>query len=111
MRIVIKYQISTQYTDTPGLRYRSQGNFSGEDFREVVLIPLLNQAKEKNDTIEINLDGTYGYPTSFLEEAFGGLVREYKDPSIRNYFSFICTDEPGLINEIEDDFSRALERK
>lgn len=56
------------------------------------------------------------YPTnssrsSFLEESFGGLVRRHNDSSIRKYFSFVCTDEPSLLAEIEDDFSRALERK
>lgn len=108
---MIKYQISTEYTDTLGLRYRTQGPYSGEDFRETVLIGLLQKAKDNNDVVEINLDGTYGYPTSFLEEAFGGLVRKYKDPTVRQYFSFICTDEPSLLDEIEEDFKRALERK
>ena len=108
---MIKYRISTEYTDTPGPRYRIQGDFSGEDFREVVLVPLLTKAKELNEKIEINLDGAFGYPSSFLEESFGGLVRKYKDNSIRKYFSFICTDEPSLLDEIDDDFARALDRK
>ena len=108
---MIEYKISRQYTDTPGPRFCSQGDFSGEDFRETVLVPLLERAEKENEIIEINLDGAFGYPSSFLEESFGGLVRRRNDSSIRKYFSFVCTDEPSLLAEIEDDFSRALERK
>jgi hypothetical protein len=46
--------------------------FSGERFREEFLRPILTA--ENKITVEI--DGTEGYGSSFLEEAFGGLVRK-----------------------------------
>lgn len=63
--------IAADFSRTPGGRYRTDGPASGEEFRESVLIPAL----EENNSIVIELDGTRGYPSSFLEEAFGGLVR------------------------------------
>lgn len=63
--------IAAEFSKTPGGRYRTDGPASGEEFRESVLIPALRE----NATIVIELDGTRGYPSSFLEEAFGGLVR------------------------------------
>ena len=64
--------VSKQFSPTPAGRYLSDGPYSGEAFREKLLFPALNA----NDVVEINLDGALGYGSSFLEEAFGGLVRE-----------------------------------
>ncbi len=64
--------IAKEFTETPAGRYVTDGSYSGERFRDDILLPaLLN-----NDLVTINLDGTLGYGSSFLEEAFGGLIRE-----------------------------------
>ena len=60
---------------SPGGRYVTDGPFSGEWFRETVLIPVLRQAEQSREPVVVELDGTFGYGASFLEEAFGGLVR------------------------------------
>jgi hypothetical protein len=64
--------IGTDYTDMPGGRYAKYGAFSGEDFRDGVLVPAL----ERNERVVVSLDGAKTYMNSFLEEAFGGLIRE-----------------------------------
>ena len=63
--------ISRDFSKFPGGRYKSIGKGSGEEFRERFLIPAL----ERGEPLVIDMDGTEGYPPSFLEEAFGGLVR------------------------------------
>lgn len=69
MRTVI--DIPTEFSDTPGGRTRSDGPATGERFREDFLVPAL----KTGGTVEVMMDGALGYGTSFLEEAFGGLVR------------------------------------
>lgn len=64
--------VSKDFTVTPGGRYKSDGPYTGEAFREDILYPAL----QKFDTVEVDLDGTLGYGSSFLEEAFGGLIRD-----------------------------------
>ena len=66
--------ISTDFTPTPGGRFRANGENSGEEFRDSILIPALEHSKH----ITVYLDGAVGYAGSFLEEAFGGLVRTKK---------------------------------
>lgn len=63
--------IANEFTQTPAGRYETDGPFSGQKFREEVLVPALRAGKK----IAIDLDGTIGFGSSFLEEAFGGLVR------------------------------------
>jgi hypothetical protein len=60
---------------SPGGRYSSDGPSSGEWFREKVLRPALDRAAKTGEMVVVELDGTSGYGSSFLEEAFGGLVR------------------------------------
>lgn len=63
--------VARDFTKFPAGRYKSVGKGSGEEFRERFLVPALHD----NTPTVIELDGTTGYPPSFLEEAFGGLVR------------------------------------
>lgn len=101
----ISYSIAKQFSLHPGPRYRHQGPFSGEALR-TKLAKLLRE--NPNTVITINLDGTSGYGSSFLDEAFGGLVRsEGFEKIIRNRFKFISTIDPSYIQEIEESFSKA----
>ena len=107
---MITYNIAKEYTDIPGPRYRSEGIFSGEDFRETILLKLVERAKTEQEKILIDLDGGYGYPTSFLEEAFGGLIRVLKDKTINELIEFKSDEEPALIEEIEEYMRRETEK-
>lgn len=60
------------FTKYPGGRYRKHGDGSGEEFRDTKLVPALTDHRE----VTVVLDDVAGYPASFLEEAFGGLIRE-----------------------------------
>ena len=66
--------IANDFSKFPAGRYYSDGPFPGQKFREEILIPALTA----NDKVFVNIDGTRGFGTSFLEEAFGGLVRVHK---------------------------------
>jgi hypothetical protein len=63
--------IAEDFSRFPGGRYRKDGDFSGEQFRDDFLIPALR----RYPIVRVVLDGTAGYAASFLEEAFGGLIR------------------------------------
>ena len=64
--------IAEQYSRSPAGRLRTDGPFSGERFREEILVPALQAS---DDWLEVDLRGALGFGSSFLEEAFGGLVR------------------------------------
>lgn len=81
--------IAKEYSETPAGRYYTDGPYSGERFREEFLLPALNQYAH----VEVNLDGTLGYGSSFLEEAFGGLIRVHniKLSDLRNKLTITST--------------------
>lgn len=107
---MIKINISEDFTDAPGPRYIEQGEYSGEQFRKEWLVPKMEEALRKKEKILIDLDGTFGYPTSFLEEAFGGLAEVYDKKIIIDTIEFKSNDEIGLIEEIKE-YINSNERK
>ena len=68
----MKIKIATEYNQTPGGRFKDEGEFSGEDFRDTLLAPKFQDAISHGEKLVVDLDGGYGYATSFLDEAFGG---------------------------------------
>lgn len=69
--------IAKDFSDVPAGRYHSDGDWTGQKFRESFLVPELEKANKEHPVI-VNINGTEGYGSSFLEEAFGGLIRETK---------------------------------
>lgn len=67
-------EIARDFSRHPGGRFAKLGPASGEEFRRL-LAAALRRAGETGGRVEVLLDGAAGYPISFLEEAFGGLVR------------------------------------
>jgi hypothetical protein len=55
----------------------NDGTYNGERFRKEVLVPALRAAIEigPSQKLIIDIDGVRSFGSSFLEEAFGGLVR------------------------------------
>ena len=94
-----KIKISEVFSETLGGRYITDGPNSGEEFRKNHLMPKIESIKE-GKTLLIDFDGTYGYPTSFLEEAFGGLARILGKETLLNKLKFKSDEEPSLIEEV-----------
>ena len=98
----ITLSIANEFSKTPAGRYRHEGPFSGEKFREELLRPRFEEAMMAGVKLYVDLDGGYGYPSSFLEEAFGGLVRIKKSvPIVRDNIVFNSTEEPYVLDDIQ----------
>ena len=64
--------IAKDFSRYPLGRDDNDGPYNGEKFRKSFLVPALQRHKK----VAVYLDGPKGYGSSFLEEAFGGLVRK-----------------------------------
>lgn len=67
----IRIDIGKDFSDVPSGRFPEDGNFNGERFRKQYLVPALRAGSK----FIVNVDHTEGFGSSFLEEAFGGLIR------------------------------------
>lgn len=105
----MKIKISTDFATAPGPRYRAEGDHSGEEFRIDFLLPRLQDAIKAHETLLVDLDGTAGYGTSFLEEAFGGLIREnsFTLSQLEKHITIKSEEEPYLIEDIREYLKEA----
>lgn len=69
---MLTINVARDFTRFPSGRLKKNGETSGEGFRE----KFLEEPIKNGEKITVELDGTIGYGSSFLEEAFGGLVRK-----------------------------------
>tara|TARA_R110002033_G_scaffold69256_2_gene120634 strand:+ start:162 stop:512 length:351 start_codon:yes stop_codon:yes gene_type:complete len=90
----------------PAGRYPEDGPGNGTTFRELHLVPAI----KRGNHLTIDLDGAPGYPSSFLEEAFGGLIRAgIEQKTIRELLEFQAV-QPGFsryIGKIWEHIDRA----
>lgn len=95
--------IGSEFTRFPAGRYVSDGIFSGEKFRDTVLVPALRAYRE----VRVLLDGTMGYGSSFLEEAFGGLVRVGFDKQDLLRRLLLVSNDRSIVEEIQEYITKA----
>jgi len=105
--MAILINIAKDFTTTPGPRHIEEGDFSGELFRREVLVPAYEEATASQQQLAVDLNGTEGYATSFLEESFGGLARMFGEKQVEATLRFICDDDPYLIEEINQYIAEA----
>jgi hypothetical protein len=87
--------VARDFSPFPFGRYRKDGPKSGEAFREDLLWPIL----EKGDRVSVVLDNVRGgLGSSFLEEVFGGLIREHglTVEFLKERIKIISDEDPAL---------------
>lgn len=91
-------KFAQEFTDMPIGRYRADDKFSGEVFREDLLVPAL----KNNNTVTLDLSNVYGFGSSFLEEAFSGIIRtkSFTLEELKRKLQIICADDPMTIKQI-----------
>lgn len=106
-----KVDVARDFSETPSGRYPEDGEFSGEVFRKKHLVPSLRDF----DQVEVILDGTEGFGSSFLEEAFGGLIREegFSLQQVVQKLTLVATDASSrrYKEKIEEYLRKAQARK
>lgn len=95
-----KLTIATDFSAVTGGRTPKEGDFSGELFRDNVLEPAYKDSIGKKEKLVIDFDGCYGIGTSFLEEAFGGLVRKYGYIGILDNIEMIVNDDETILENV-----------
>lgn len=106
-RKVIK--VATDFYDAPAGRFPEDGDYHGERFRNENLLPALKGDGE----VLVDLDNTEGYGSSFLEEAFGGLVRlcGYTATELHDRLSLKSDEDESIVHEIWEYIDTARPEK
>lgn len=108
----IIFKVVKEFSRTPSARVAKEGRFPGTDLRSKIT-PFIKQALQEKNIFLIDLDGASGYGTSFLEEVFGGLIREehFKYEELKGCLKIKSDEEPELIDEIWEYIKDASNEK
>lgn len=96
-------KVAAIFTRFPAGRFLADGPFSGQRFREEHVEPFLKNGQK----VVIDFDGALGYGSSFLEEAFGGLVRAGFKPEVLFSQLVLKSSDESLKLEIKKYITRA----
>ena len=100
---MIETSIPHDFSTLPGGRFRHAGPDSGEEFRQTHLEPGFRRARRSNQKLRVHLDGAhYGYPIGFLEEAFGGLARQFGPDAVLETLDLVYIDDSETVRTIRD---------
>jgi hypothetical protein len=97
--------VQQDFSKYPAGRLRQDGDYSAEEFRENILAPSLRD--EVIDKVILELDGVAGYSSSFLEEAFGGLVRSGVSKETLSKKLILESKDSTIISEINQYINEA----
>jgi len=106
--MAIEIKVS-DFSKTPGARYYTDGQFSGEEFYDKVLCDAFGRALEADETLIVDLDGTEGYATSFLDEAFRRLGEKFSPQTVLSHLKIISNEEPDWEQEIKSYISDIIQ--
>lgn len=109
---MITISIAKDFSRIPGARFPQEGDYSGQEFRTTILQPKLKEALSTHTTLRVVLDGTAGLGTSFLEESFGGLIRNdgFSYEEIMKTIELISDEDEEYIEEIHEYLLAAHEQ-
>lgn len=90
------YDVGNSFHHRPMGRKKADGEFSGEVFRETILLPFFKKVKESNsnEILVLDFNNVSMAGSSFIEEAFGGLVRDgFSKKFIKDHLEIIVDIE------------------
>lgn len=84
--------IASEFSPYPVGRFYGDGPDSGERFRD----EFLEAPLAAGESIEVHMSGTEGFGSSFLDEAFGGIVRKLKfsEEDVKQRLHLVADNDP-----------------
>lgn len=92
--------IARDFKDNPGARDREDGPHSGQEFLEDILLERFNKAVTEEYILLIDLDGVWGYPSSFIGGSFGKLSIDRGSELLLKHLKFKSEKNPLRINKV-----------
>jgi phosphomannomutase len=98
---MIIINIAKDFSKTPGFRTYSDGPKSGQEFFDQLLKEKFKQAFEQNVKLKIIMDGTDGFTSSFINEAFRLLGNEFGAEKVWNNLLIVSDEIPKYIDKVK----------
>ncbi len=91
--------IAKEFGDVAGARDYDDGDFSGKEFYDKFLLDRFNKAVEGSYILLIDIDGFWGWPSSFVSGSFGLLSQEKGAELVLKHLKFKSDKNPLKIDK------------
>jgi hypothetical protein len=102
---MIKLHAATLVSPWLGGRYRRQGKFSGEEFRDDHVVPALLRGD-----VEVDLDGIEGPSPGFLDEALGAGLVEAIGAELASHVTVVGVQNAHLVKMVMEWRAEAMNK-
>ena len=85
------------------MRHCSVSECSGEEFYHNHLNAAFKNSLDRNEKLEISLDGVDGYSPSFIDEIFGNLVYDFSLKIVSKNLEIVSLEEPEWMESIKNE--------
>lgn len=115
--LVYRIPVAIQFSKRPMGRHLKDGRFSGEAFREQILLPafksLISESNGQPFSLIVDFTDVTMTGSSFLEEAFGGLIRNHDIDSglLKKSLTIYSPRRSSLSATIFEYIDNAIEEK
>jgi hypothetical protein len=106
-----KLNILNEFSEYPKLRYCTLSETSAEKFYHELLNERFGNAVIEKTDLEVNIDYTAGYTSSFLDEAFGNLVFDFGLETVNKHLVIISNDEPYWLDMIKSETFKEWQKR
>ena len=94
--------IAEDFAKDTGARDYSDGPKSGREFFDTLLRSKFKDAIDNGTQLQVILDGTSGFASSFLNESFRLLAKEFGSDTVWNNLILVSNEVPKYISKIKD---------
>jgi hypothetical protein len=101
--------VEKDFTDAPGARYRLDGPKSGQEFLEDLLEPRFLEAVKSGGKLLVDLDGTWGYASSFISATFGALSQKYGASKVNQHLALKSDEDSILLEKVMSEINQVSE--
>lgn len=99
MKIEDTLIIANEFSDTAGARDYEDGDFSGQEFYDKLLKDRFQQALKGQYILLIDVDGLWGWPSSFVSGSFGVLSQTFGPDLVLKHIQFKSDKNPLKIDK------------
>lgn len=108
---MLTINIAKDFTHTPGARNYSDGPYSGEEFYDKLLRSAYESAIAASQKLKVILDGTEGYASSFLNEAFSLLGNDFGAENVLSNLVIVSNEVPKYIAKVIESVKEKRSRR
>jgi hypothetical protein len=102
--------IAKDFSNRLGARYRKDGPYSGEEFLEEHLLPAFERAVTSGSYVLIDLDGVWGYPSSFVSGSFGKLSLDKGAALVEKHLRFKSDENTMRLERVRKEIANPREK-